>query len=392
MPHPAKVDKARGRRDYDVIIFGGGPAGAATALASAQKGLTAAVLTKGRHPGPAVGETVSPSIMRPLSRLGVWQTFIAAGHAVAPGTVAIWGDPRPYENDFIYDPYGPGWHLDRVRFDTMLLDAARRAGADIYDAPIVSCIRTDNGGLNISLSSTIAELLRARVVVDATGRTAWFARRQTAARRRIDRLVALVKFAPTLSREPRTLIESCAEGWWYGAVLPEGQAAAAFFTDSDLLSRHVQKREQHWNELLARTKLISGVMPAVCGSPLHTVAACSGTLNRVSGENWLAIGDAAQTYDPLSGRGIEKALASALMGVEAILKAREGDQGAFDRFADKIEREFQDYRNARLAYYGRENRWADQMFWQRRHSPARPLSAPKGTSGQEHTDFSTRQI
>ena len=51
----------------------------------------------------------------------------------------------------------------------------------------------------------------------------------------MDRLVALVRFAPVNSiNEPRTLIEACQDGWWYAAPLPQNRVVAAWFTDADV--------------------------------------------------------------------------------------------------------------------------------------------------------------
>ena len=79
-----------------------------------------------------IGETVPPTIMQPLIGLGVHDEFLAGGHIAAPGTVVCWGDDEPWETDSIANPYGHGWHLDRARFDAMLLTAAVRAGAQMH--------------------------------------------------------------------------------------------------------------------------------------------------------------------------------------------------------------------------------------------------------------------
>ena len=110
----------------EVIVVGGGPAGAAASVALAARGVAVAIVTTARGNPVRIGETVPPTIIHPLTRLGVRDEFLADGHIAAPGTVVCWGDDNPYETDSITNPYGHGWHLDRARFDA---HAARRGGA-----------------------------------------------------------------------------------------------------------------------------------------------------------------------------------------------------------------------------------------------------------------------
>lgn len=92
----------------------------------------------------------------------------------------------------------------------------------------------------------------------------------------------------------------------------------------------------------------------------------SSQVARAAGTGWLAVGDAAQSYDPLSGQGVVKALESGLAAAATIATHRAGDPLALDRFASAADIEFQQYQARRVDYYSREARWSDSVFWQRR--------------------------
>jgi flavin-dependent dehydrogenase len=186
--------------------------------------------------------------------------------------------------------------------------------------------------------------------------------------------VALVRFATDRPvPETRTLIESCREGWWYAAPLPDARLVVAFFADADALPHGVQARTRFFDRALRDTRLIAGVIQAVSAScPLHTVAAWSGRLRLNAGANWLAIGDAAQAYDPLSGQGIVKAIVSARQAADAIGAALSGSHTAIGELTRATELEYESYLIDRSAYYRRERRWLDHPFWQRRNAPRTP--------------------
>jgi flavin-dependent dehydrogenase len=356
----------------DVAVLGGGPAGAAAALALAREGFSVAMLERSRYEGTRVGETLPGSIVGPLARLGVWDRFLAAEHLPAPGMVAIWGDDEPFEDDFVFRPYGSGWHLDRTRFDRMLAATAEAAGVAVHRGTrLDGCERDRRGRWNLRARVEDEALaITAGWILDATGQAAWLGRRLSVPRRVTDRLVALVAFATRAApAEQFTVLEALPDGWWYAAPLPAGKWVAGYFTDSDLFPHGSAEIRRFWRDRLQRTRLISGRFPDVdAHEPIRVVSAASRRLDPVAGGGWLAIGDAAQSYDPLSGQGITKALESGLAAAAAIGATRGGDPTALDRFAADAERESRLYQAQHAKHYAREGRWPDAMFWRRRRA------------------------
>lgn len=358
MPPAARVD---------VLVFGGGPAGAAAALALARAGRSVAVVTRTRGDRPRIGETVPPTVVGPLAALGVWDAFLADGHTAATGTVACWGDERPHENDSILNPYGHGWHLDRARFDAMLLAGARAAGARVAELPPGGRVEHDDSGWGASVPGGS---LRAPFLVDATGRAGTVAARVGVPRQRADRLIGLVRFGRAAGTEPRTLIEACAEGWWYAAVLPDDRAVTAFFTDADLLPVGRAERERCWAQSLSRTRLVRTVMRTAGASRSHAAPAHTSALAACAGRDWVAVGDAARTLDPLSGQGLVTALGSAMDAAQAVLDGHRS--AALGAFAARTTAQHRAHLSAGRAHYRREGRWPHSPFWSRRHRADHP--------------------
>lgn len=342
----------------DVAIVGGGPAGSAAAIALSRCGYSVALLERSAYAGVRIGETLAPSVRRLLTSLDVWDEFVAQKHARSWGIRSAWGTGELYENDFIANPYGVGWHVDRARFDAMLARAAGRAGATLHvGAHVRSCEESSSGWV---ARFGPRRRLRAKFLIDATGRRSSLARLLGVRRTCHDRLIGAAIFFRAAGPDSFTLVEASARGWWYSARLQGGRLVAAYMTDADLYGkswrRHLH-RAPHTRARLAGLTLESG--PQV-------FSASSSRLETPCGRNWLAVGDAAMAFDPLSSQGVFRAIESGLEAAAAIDAHFAGAMDALPEYARSLQERFQKYLAVRAAYYGRERRWLQSEFWRRR--------------------------
>src|SRR5205085_10968020 len=106
----------------DLAVIGGGPAGTAAAITASLAGLRSVIVERCAGTPFRIGEALPPDARRLLDNLGTLPRFEADGHLPSHGTESTWGAENLAGNDFIRNPYGHGWHLDRVRFDASLRD------------------------------------------------------------------------------------------------------------------------------------------------------------------------------------------------------------------------------------------------------------------------------
>jgi len=368
---------------FDLAIIGGGPGGAATAIRAAELGLPTVLVEAAPAPSFRIGETVPPDIEPVLRRLGVWERFLRDGHLPCAGACSAWAGPELAWQDGFTSRYGGGWHLDRAKFDGMLIEAAESAGATILRGERTAAVqRTPGGRWRLSLASR-GPSLRARFLVDASGRPAVFARRLGALRVRADRLVAAFAALPIdagLPEVAHTVVESFEQGWWYAARVPGGNAVVSLFTDADI-ARRVSTSALAWHDLLVRTRHIYPML----GRPapprrVSLASAASQCLNPLHGPGWVAVGDAATAWDPLASAGIFHALQAGREAAEAVAGALGGDSHGLEIYSRAVQQRFMRFLFERRWYYALETRWSTSEFWRRR----------AGRPSQEERTYATK--
>jgi len=363
--------------ETEVLVVGGGPAGAATALALARAGCACALVESQTTPKWKIGETMAPESRQLLQRLGVEPALASAGHLPSPGICSAWGSDEAVENDFIFNPHGGAWQLDRPRFEAMLLASAASAGARVWPGVRYQEVRRSAGGWEVT---TAGATFRARWLVDATGRPSVVARQLGASRPFFDKLIAIYVLVPSAlngSADARTWIESCSDGWWYSALTPGGSRLISFQTDADLFQAQPARTNtwfwervngtRHLRELLSYSHELRDLVPRL-------TSAQSSRLEPCSGDGWVAVGDAAQSYDPLSGQGLFHALFTGEAAATALCRARSGETAALADYAALSRSLWDRFISHRRATYALERRWLQSPFWSRRQTIPPPPS------------------
>ena len=315
------------------------------------------------------GESLAPSANTALAELGVAERLLELGWKRCLRIEACWGNYHPYAQDSIFDPYGAGVQVERPRFDALLAAATAKAGAALaLESRLLRLERCAEGWYATLASSGREHRRRVRFVVDATGRQAVLARRIGAKRRTIDRLIGLVGLYENSTADivdSTLLVEAVEGGWWYSAPLV-GALVVAFMTDADLLRGPERVTPEGFRDRLACAPLTSARVDGFSLSQLRVRSAASSWLRQVTGEGWLAVGDAAAAHDPLAGAGLTRAIDSGLRAGQALAAALDGDGQATARYAHETALSCQAYEHQRAEIYGRERRWPSSPFWARR--------------------------
>jgi flavin-dependent dehydrogenase len=322
-----------------VAIVGGGPAASAAALSLARRGIASTIIERGDDRGDKPGESL-PSSARPLLQaLGI----SPGDHLPSTGNRSVWGGDAIDDMPSIFSPYGNGWHLDRRRFERALAARAVAAGATRRSGTRVASIARNGKTWSLQLNDGTA--VDCAFLIDATGRASSLSRRLGARRVHHDRLIATVAFFERGQCDASTLVEAAEDGWWYSAPLPDSRLAVMLVSDTP----------RPWEPApLTRTRIDEGGYSIT--APPWRVDAGSARLDRAGGDGWLAIGDAAMSFDPISSHGLLTALSTGLAAGETSLE----DYAAF------LDTTWRAYARMREACYASEQRWADAPFWRRR--------------------------
>jgi flavin-dependent dehydrogenase len=277
-----------------------------------------------------------------LRRAGLLERFCADGHAPRGAAVSVWDVEAPAWFDTLRDPNGPGWHLDRPRFDALLRRSSAEAGAKIACVGGRLSAAHDGTMWRVRLDGT-ERVHTAPVLVDATGRGAALCRSLGVRARANDRLICayalLAHVADDVDRCTRIAAE--AQGWWYSVRVPSGGRVLAFHADAGDPALRALRDPTAFLARARRLPVLAEILARHAPAPVRLRPAGSRALDLDACANrpgLYAIGDAVLAFDPLSSQGLFHALASADSAANAIDGGEGGRIGYFEEMRRVAER------------------------------------------------------
>jgi flavin-dependent dehydrogenase len=356
-----------------IAVIGGGPAGAVIARQLAKANMEVIVLEAHTIPLQKPGECLPPNIKPLLRKLEL--DHLLSKHKHSYSNQASWGSNEIIDENFISGIHGTGTHINRKLFEQDLANEAQNEGVTWYNEHTLrNCRRIDNKWhLEVDYLGNKKKFL-ADFIIDASGRKSIVGRYLNIKRATLDKLVGIsVILEGNTVLNSSTLIETCVNGWWYSASLPSDKLIVSFMTDSDQILRLKANKNDGFNSLLRKTNHVKKRVVQCIGSDksittsLSIHPANSSRLEQITGEGWLAVGDAACTYDPLSSYGITAAIGTAYYGSCAINDHFQGKKEAFLTYEFLMDKMYSTYLPLIATSYYQEKRWQDYDFWKRRN-------------------------
>jgi halogenation protein CepH len=334
---------------YDVLVAGGGPAGSTTAALLAQKGHRVLVLERERFPRYHIGESMITGMLSVIEQLGLSDRLDAMGFERKYGLSLVWGRERGLWNIAFREggPYEYSYHVQRDRFDQLLLDRAVELGATVEQrAAVREPIVTDGRvtGVRYAKDGEQHEA-HARVVVDASGQARAVARHFSDVTWHGElRNLAIWNYYKNCGRlegEERgnILVEKVGDdnGWFWGIPLEDSLLSVGYVAPTEDIRLERGDLARFFEDKLARTKYMSRLLKAATPTTdFRTTRDWSYMASAFRGPGWVSVGDASCFIDPLLSSGVCLGMLCAVPLAQAIgisLDDSRQEDRVFDRYA-----------------------------------------------------------
>lgn len=370
----------------DCVIAGAGPSACAAAITLKQAGLNVAIISPDTQPAFCVGESLPGAATPLLDRIGIShvEAWLNAQYEGAiedcSGNVSAWGSEHWQRQDAIQNPQGGGWHIHRAEFNNALIKHAIAMGVQRINDK-VSLIEFEQQVWHIRTKTGLQQ--QSHFLIDATGRASAIAKMLGLKKHHTDQQTAVVAWIQSEQEDAErvTRIKSVNDGWWYSARLPSStphsgsiRVVAKFGLKKTIKSLN---NDTAFCTALNQSGLLPMTLtPSKMCAPIQLTDASIGQLSQPANElnQFVAIGDAIVSFDPLSSQGMFFALYTGIKAAESMVKKQSGKTqdsailspsvGIFDDYYHDVNNVFNAHQKARKRYYASEHRFPRAEFWQ----------------------------
>ena len=309
----------------DVAVIGGGPAGSTAAALLARRGYRVIALEKEHHPRFHIGESLLPMNLPIFERLGVSEQVRALG-TFKGGADFEADNPRGYSTYLFSRALGGSpphaYQVWRPDFDQMLFAHARTCGVSTregHQVIRVEQLSARDSRVHVRCDDGRGYQIRARYLVDASGRDTFLAVRKRLRRRsRAHQSAAIFAHFRGAQARPgadagNISIYGFEHGWMWMIPLREGvMSVGAVCRPEYLKQRRGTPREFLLQTLQQNAALWQRVAGAeLIGDTVHVTGNYSYDATRMGGPGWVMIGDAFAFLDPVFSSGVYLAMSSA---------------------------------------------------------------------------------
>ena len=375
---------------YDVIVMGGGPAGSTAASYLEKAGIKTAIIESDVFPRPHVGESLVPATtpvlvetgaMAEVDKAGFPKKFGAAWTSAESSTIPHNGfsglthDFRAAEilfserdQDGVSRDYT--FHVDRSKFDLILLKHAEGLGAKVFQGLRVADVDfSDPQALVVRVKAGAQEMgLTTRMVIDATGRGTMLGRQLKVKHSDpIFNQYAIHTWFDGLDRKALAVQEGqcdyifihflpLTDTWVWQIPITDTVTSVGVVTQKSRFSGSKQEREDFfWTCVESRPDLAQALRNSTRVSDFKSEGDYSYGMDQIAGDGFVMIGDAARFVDPIFSSGISVALNSARIACDDIIRAfndgKSFERSVFKTYEEKLRRGINNWYEFISIYY-----------------------------------------
>lgn len=338
---------------YDVAIVGGGPAGSTTAAFLRKHDPTCKVVIfeREKFPRDHVGESQLPPISRILDELGVWEKVEAANFPIKIGASYRWGK-TPEIWDFEFVPRGmfrdeprpakfegqrrwTAFQVDRAIYDEILLRHAEELGAEVHEETRIAKIHKEGDRIT-GLGMDSGEVVTADFYVDASGHPGVIRRAMGVETSHPTNLqnIAVWDYWQNADWAVKvgvggTLVQvfSLGYGWFWFIPLGPTRTSIGFITSADYFKKTGLTTEELYKKAFAEEPRLQELTKnATSEDKLQATKDWSFVSTRMTGENWMLVGESAGFADPILAAGLSLTHSAAREAAFTILEFRRGQE------------------------------------------------------------------